>query len=64
MPSPVKSSDSSVIASIMRSPFADQWRKMSREQRSEVLETLNGRSDDDSIRSAFLEVTTGQKALF
>ena len=64
MSSRVKSNDSSVIASIMRSPFADQWRKISREQRSEILEVLDGKNDDDSIRSAFLEVTTGQKQLF
>jgi hypothetical protein len=48
----------------MRSPFADQWRKLSREQRGEILQILDGSSDDDSIRLAFSEVTTGQRSLF
>lgn len=64
MTSPERSSDSSVIASIKSSPFADQWRKMSKDDRNQVLEVLQGRSDDDSIRSAFEEITTGQKSLF
>jgi hypothetical protein len=64
MPSSATPSDSSVIASIQRSPFSGQWRKLSLEQRNQVLRALAGRDDDESIRAAFMEVTTGQKALF
>jgi hypothetical protein len=59
-----KASDSTVIARITQSDFADRWRKMPVKQRRQVLEILAGRSDKDSIRSSFLEITTGQKSLF
>ena len=57
-------SDSAVIARIVGSEFAVRWRGMPREQRREVLEILAGRSDEDSIRSAIIETTTGQRSLF
>jgi hypothetical protein len=64
MPSSATTNDPSVIASIHRSAFSGQWRKLSMEQRRQILKVLAGREDDESIRAAFLEVTTGQKALF